>query len=264
MTNKQFDMARIPQTIWTKGLLIGLAAFMLFLVTTGISEASNYLAEQIYPHWQSMDPDGSYLYISLHHVFQAVLALILIALIKIRLNKSWSDFGFNVHEWRFSLKRVLQFCAFWFVLQGSIAVIMMLTGSSPAPFHFPLTTGNFAGYFLFQVLLSGTSEEILFRALVIITMLYVGKRAGYSDKANTIIAVVVSILIFMLGHVNIRFNPFRVDNFNLLQQVTVITFGGFYAYLFLKTKSLLGPMLAHNWLNGVIVLIGLLVNLVFG
>jgi membrane protease YdiL (CAAX protease family) len=114
------------------------------------------------------------------------------------------------------------------------------------------------------VLLSGTSEEILFRALVIITMLSVGKRAGYSDKASTIIAVVVSILIFMLGHVNIRINPFRVENFNLLQQVTVITFGGFYAYLFLKTKSLLGPMLAHNWLNGVIVLIGLLVNLVFG
>jgi membrane protease YdiL (CAAX protease family) len=95
-------------------------------------------------------------------------------------------------------------------------------------------------------------------------MLTVGKRAGYSDKANTIIAVVVSILIFMLGHVNIRFNPFRVENFNLLQQVTVFTFGGFYAYLFLRTRSLLGPMLAHNWLNGVIVLIGLGVNLIFG
>jgi len=262
--NKQSEIVRILQSIWKKGFLLILAAFILFLVTTGISKASFYLAGQIYPHWQSLDPDGSYLYISLHHVFQAVLALILIALIKIRLNKSWSDFGFNTNDWRFALKRVLQFCVFWFVMQGSIAVIMILTGSSPAPFHFPLTTGNFAGYFLFQVLLSGTSEEILFRALVIITMLSVGKRAGYSDKANTIIAVVVSILIFMLGHVNIRINPFRIENFNFLQQVTVITFGGFYAYLFLKTKSLLGPMLAHNWLNGVIVLIGLLVNLVFG
>lgn len=262
-TNKQFGMARILQTIWKKGFLLILAAFILFLVTTGISKASFYLAGQIYPHWQSLDPDGSYLNISLHHVFQAVLALILIALIKIGLNKSWSDFGFNTNDWRFALKRVLQFCAFWFVMQGSIAVIMILTGSSPGPFHFPLTTGNFAGYFLFQVLLSGTSEEILFRSLVIITMLAVGKRAGYSDKVNTIIAVVVSILIFMLGHVNIRFNPFLVENFNLLQQVTVITFGGFYAYLFLKTRSIVGPMLAHNWLNGVGVLVGFLVIQLF-
>ncbi len=263
MANTKFKKAQIFKTIWKKGILLVLAAFILFVVTTGISEASFYLAGKIYPQWQSLDPDGSYLYISLHHVFQAMMALILIAPIKIRLNKSWSDFGFNTNDWRFALKRVLQFCAFWFVLQGSIAVIMMLTGSSPAPFHFPLTAGNFTGYFLFQVLLSGTSEEILFRALVIITMLSVGKHARYSDRANTIIAVVVSILIFMLGHVNIRFHPFRVDNFNLLQQVTVITFGAFYAYLFLKTKSLIGPMLAHNWLNGVIVLIGLGVNLIF-
>ena len=250
--------------IWTKGLRVVLVACILFAATEFFSELSFYLAGKIYPIWQQFDPDGSYLYISIHHVLQALLALGFIAIIKIRLNKSWSDFGFNSNDWRFALKRVLQFCAFWFVLQGIIAVIMMLSGSTPTPFHFPLTAESFAGYFLFQVLLSGTSEEILFRAMVIIPMLYVGKRAGYSDKANTIIAVVVSILIFMLGHVNIRFDPFRVENFNLLQQITVITFGSFYAYLFLKTKSLIGPMLAHNWLNGVIVLIGLLINLVIG
>ena len=255
---------QIFHLIWTKVLRLVLVACILFIVTQFFSKLSFYLTGQIYPEWQQLDPGGSYLFISLHHIFQAVLALVFIAFIKIRLNKSWSDFGFNTNDWRFALKRVLQFCAFWFVMQGSIAVIMILTGSSPAPFNFPLTTGNFVGYFLFQVLLSGTSEEILFRALVIIPMLYVGKRAGYSDRTNTIIAVVVSILIFMLAHVNFGFNPFKIYNFNLLQQITVFTFGGFYAYLFLKTKSLLGPMLAHNWLNGVIVLIGLGVNLVFG
>jgi len=145
---------QIFQMIWTKGLRLVLAACILFIVTQFFSELSFYLAGQIYPEWQQFDPDSSYLLISLHHVFQAVLALGFIALIKIRLNKSWSDLGFNTNNWRFALKRVLQFCAFWNVLQGSIAVIMMLPGSSPAPFHFPLTTGNFTGYFLFHVLLS--------------------------------------------------------------------------------------------------------------
>jgi len=99
--------------------------------------------------------------------------------------------------------------------------------------------------------------------MVIMPLIEVGKRAGYSEKQNTIIAVVVSILIFMLAYVNFGFNPFKIYNFNLLQQITVITLGAFYAYLFLKTRSLVGPMLAHNWLNGVIVLIGLGVNLIF-
>ena len=181
------------------------------------------------------------MYISIHHIFQALFALVCIGVIKNRMNKSWSDFGFNTYEWRFAIKRVLQFCAIWIGVQSVIATSMILSGTTPVPFHFPLTGLNFVGYFLFQVLLSGTSEEILFRAMVIFPMLYVGKRAGLTDKTNTIIAVVVSILIFMLAHVNISFNPFRVSNFIFMQQLTSLSFGAFYAYLLLKTRSLSVP-----------------------
>lgn len=264
MTNSSEDIQPPKRfLIWSKRFLPFLVAFILLIITQFFSDLSFRIAGAIYPKWQRLDPDGSYLYISIHHVFQALFAVVLIALIRTRMNSSWSDFGFNSNQWRLSLKRVLQFCLFWFVLQGSIGVFIILSGNSPVPFNFPLTALNFLGYFLFQVLLSGTSEEILFRALVIIPMLYVGKRAGYSEKSNTIIAVVVSILIFMIAHVKISFNPFEISNFILMQQITVITFGAFYAYLLLKTKSLIGPILAHNWLNGVIVLIGLGVNLIF-
>lgn len=68
----------------------------------------------------------------------------------------------------------------------------------------------------------------------------------------------------MLAHINIAVNPLRVTHFNLLQQVTVFTFGAFYAFLFVRTRSLLGPILAHNLLNAVIVTIGLILLLVFG
>ena len=252
------------QQIWKKVLVLFVTVLALFLLTEIFSEFSMFLASQIYLIFQHIDPNGSFLLISIHHIFQAIFALVFIGVIKKIMNKNWSDFGFNTNEWRFAIKRVLQFCAIWFGVQSIIAVSMILSGSSPVPFHFPLTGRNFVGYFLFQVLLSGTSEEILFRAMVIFPMLFVGKRAGLSDKTNSIIAVVVSILIFMLAHVNFSFNPFMVTNFNFMQQLTVITFGSFYAYLLLKTRSLIGSMLAHNWLNGVIVLIGLFVNLVFG
>ena len=257
-------LSQIYQQFFKKVLLLFVTALVLFLLTQIFSKFSFYLASLIYPRWQHLDPDGSYLFISIHHIFQAIFALVCIGVIKKIMNKSWSDFGFNTNEWRFAIKRVLQFCAIWFGVQSVIATSMILSGTTPVPFHFPLTGLNFVGYFLFQVLLSGTSEEILFRAMVIFPMLYVGKRSGLSEKTNTIIAVLVSILIFMLAHVNFNFNPLRVTNFNFMQQLTIITFGAFYAYLLLKTRSLVGSMLAHNWLNGVIVLIGLLANLVFG
>lgn len=257
-------LSQIYQKILKKVLLLFVTALVLFLLTKIFSDFSFYLAKLIYPKWQQLDPDGSYLNISIHHIFQAIFALVCIWVIKKGMKNSWSDFGFNTNEWRFATKRVIQFCAIWFGVQSIVAIAMILSGTMPVPFHFPLTGLNFVSYFLFQVLLSGTSEEILFRAMVIFPMLHVGKRAGLSDKTNTIIAVVVSILIFMLAHVNFSFKPFRVTNFFIMQQLTVFTFGAFYAYLLLKTRSLVGSILAHNLLNGVIVVIGLLVNLVFG
>ena len=68
----------------------------------------------------------------------------------------------------------------------------------------------------------------------------------------------------MLAHINIAFNPRRVTHFNLLQQLTCLTFGSFYALLFLRTRSLLGPILAHNLLHAVIITTGLMLLLVFG
>lgn len=264
MTNSIEDSKPLNRFItWSKHLLPFLVAFILLIITQFFSSSAFSIADVIYPKWQQLDPDGSFLYISIHHVFQALFAVVFIALIRTSMNSSWSDFGFNTNQWRFAIKRVLQFCLFWFILQGSMAVFIILSGNSPVPFNFPLTVQNFLGYFLFQVLLSGTSEEILFRAMVIFPMLYVGKRAGLSEKSNSIIAVVVSILIFMIAHIKISFNPFEISNFILMQQITVITFGAFYAYLLLKTKSLIGPILAHNWLNGIIVLVGLLVIQLF-
>ncbi len=77
-------------------------------------------------------------------------------------------------------------------------------------------------------------------------------------------AVIVVTVCFMFGHVNFELSPFRLTYFNWLQQVTVVIFGIFYAFLFVRTRSLVGPILAHNLLNGVVVTISLLVILTSG
>ncbi|MFQ3684676.1 hypothetical protein, partial [Roseiflexus sp.] len=178
--------------------LIGLAGLFLVL-TRVISDVSFALAGKIYPAWRWIDPDGAFLYITLHHVFQAAIAFAgILALAKV-LCLSLAEFGFNTNQWRYAVKRVLQFCGAWFILQGSIATAMMLSGTTPAPFPFPLSAANFGGHLLFQVLLSGASEEILYRSLVITSMLAFGRKLGYGEKTSILLAVIIVTVCFVFG-----------------------------------------------------------------
>ena len=249
---------------WRTGGLMAFLALAFLILTRLISEISFLLAQPVYQTLRFLDPDGSFLNISLHHLFQGLLALLAIFLLSRMLRIPLTDFGFNLNDWRYAVRLVLQFSLFWFFFQGGIGVLMMLFGDSSAAFRFPLTAWNFGGYFAFQILLSGTSEEILFRALVMTPLLVYGKKSGLAEKPNGLLAGGIATLIFMLAHINIAFDPLRVTHFNLLQQLTVFTFGSLYAFLFLRTRSLVGPILAHNLLNAAIVTIGLILFLVFG
>ncbi len=243
---------------------IGFLGLVFLAITRLLSEVAFLLAQPMAQSMRVFDPDGSFLYISLHHIWQGVFALFTILLLARIYRIPLTQFGFNLNEWRFVVRRVLQFSLSWFFLQGSIGALMMVFGDTSAAFHFPLTSWNFGGYFAFQILLSGSSEEILFRALVMTPLLLYGKHSELADKTNALLAGGIATLIFMLAHINIAFDPLRVTNFNPLQQLTVFTFGSFYAYLFVKTRSLLGPILAHNLLNAVIVTIGLILYFIFG
>lgn len=249
---------------WKTGGQLTLLGVAFLALTRLISEIAFLLAQPAYQALRALDPDGSFLYISLHHIWQAAFALLAILFLARLLRIPLAEFGFNLHGWRYAVRLVLLFSLFWFLVQGSIGALMVGFGDTSAAFHFPLTARNFGGYFAFQILLSGTSEELLFRALVMTPLLMVGKKGGLTEKSNTLLAGGIATLIFMLAHINIAFNPLRVTHFNVLQQLTVLTFGAFYAFLFIKTRSLLGPLLAHNLLNAVIVTVGLVLFLVFG
>lgn len=244
---------------------------MLVLLGTGflaltrlISEISFLMARPIYQSLSFLDPDGSFLYISLHHIFQGLLALLAIWLVSRIWKIPFADFGFNTRQWQHALRWVSQFCLVWFILQLSMGIWIVLSGNTLTAFSFPLNARNFGSYFAFQILLSGTGEEPLFRSLVMAPLLFYGKKVGLGDKRNAVIAAGIATLIFMIAHINFAINPLRVTHFNILQQLTCLIFGIFYAFLFLRTKSILGPILAHNLLNGIIVTSGLILILIFG
>ncbi|MCX7776138.1 MAG: CPBP family glutamic-type intramembrane protease [Rectinemataceae bacterium] len=239
-------------------------AFALLVVTRLISEISFMLAEPLYRLLRAWDPDGSFFLISMHHLLQAGFAMLVILVMARVLRIRLRDFGFNLRERERGIRLVAGACLVWFFVQGIAGALMMSRGLTSAAFPFPLTIGNFAGYLAFQVLLSGTSEEILFRALVMTPLIWYGVRAGLSEKTAAWLAAGIATVIFMLAHINIAFSPLRITHLNMLQQLTVLIFGAFYAYLFIRTRSLAWPILAHNLLNGVIVIIGLVLFLAYG
>lgn len=130
-------------------------------------------------------------------------------------------------------------------------------------FTFPLNFRNYIGYYLFEVLLSGTSEEIMFRSLVITLMLSLWGKYFSNSKRFSIVVISASTLIFMIAHINFNLFPFKITHFDILQQLTCLASGLCFGYLFLKTKSIVGCMIAHNLLNGIITLMTLLFVLSF-
>lgn len=238
-------------------------ALLMIIAVESISKYSFFLADRIFPAISFIDPENAFLYITLHHIFQGLIAFALIVLIA-RVNcEKLSALGLNMNQWQYSAQRVAQFALLWFVIQFGVGYAMMVQTPIDNLFPFELTVKNYAGYFLFQILLSGTSEELLYRPLLMGGLLLMGKRLGFPDKLNIALAVLTSLFAFIIGHISFTLIPFQILSYNVLQLLTVVIFGGFYAYLYVKTKSVFGAILAHNTLNGVIVFSSLLLTIIF-
>ncbi len=260
MESKPLNQRAVRYLLW---LTVPLLTVALFALTSVISSASYHLAERCAASLMRLDPDQSYLVISIHHVFQAIAALLVIVLLSLVFRKKLTAFGFNKNELRFSMRSVLLFCAIWFVIQFVLTYVLTKYFGLNGSFPYPLTTRNVIGNFLFEILLSGTSEEILFRAMVIPPMIFVFRTFIKKESSAKIIAVVCSTLIFTLAHVGYTLDPFSITTLVPAQLATCVLFGTFYGWLLVRTKSIIGPMLAHNLLNGVITISTLLITILF-
>jgi membrane protease YdiL (CAAX protease family) len=102
----------------------------------------------------------------------------------------------------------------------------------------------------FQLLLSGPSEELIFRAFAI-TMLVPVIRGRFL-KGKVSYANLIAALIFGLAHVKFSFAPFAVD-YTLYQVLMSVILGLFYGDCYEKTGSVYYPMIMHSVSNIVMV-----------
>ncbi len=227
-----------------KALKSILWVLFLTLILLGVPKLSGMIASFFY--YQAIDPDGAYAWISVHHIVQALIFVIIIII----LNKFKPlDFGFGWGNKEVGKKYVLSFTLIFGAGSLGTHLLMVLTNSFQQ-FAYPLTTTNIIGQLSFQLLLSGPSEELIFRAFAITMLALVIKNRVFNGKASA--ANIIGAVIFGLAHMSFSFAPFVVS-YNSFQVVLSIVLGFFYGDCYEKSNSMYYPMVMHSISNIVMV-----------
>jgi len=221
----------------------GIGVLWIFLLTfllLGVPRLSGVIAS--FFDYQTIDPDGAFAWITVHHLVQAAIFLIMIFCLS---SFKQLDFGLGWGIKDVGKKYVVRFTLIFGL--GSLAshVLVILTGSFQA-FPYPLSAGNIIGQMGFQLFLSGPSEELIFRAFAITMLALVIRGRILNGKVS--LANLFAAVIFGLAHVGFSFAPIAL-RYDPFQVILSIILGLFYGDCYEKTNSVYYPMIMHSISN---------------
>ena len=204
-----------------------------------------------------LDPDGAFAWISVHHIVQALIVLAIMIPIA-RTRKIDFGFGWGDRAVGFRFVRV-----FSLVFLGYIAVsmVIVLAAGTFQTFPYPMTSRNIAGQLTFQLLLSGPSEEIIFRGFAIAMLARVVKGGLLTGKVSS--ANIIAAVMFGLAHVGVSFSPFALT-YHPFQIVYSIGLGIVYGICFERSRSVYYPMMLHSISNVVAVGVSVVATAILG
>ncbi len=121
-------------------------------------------------------------------------------------------------------------------------------------YDFPLTTRNILGTLGFQLLLSGPSEEILFRAFPIaILSCMLQREIGIRFfRWHISLPVIIAAVFFAVAHISWSITKFYLS-FDPFQLAYAFVLGIIYGIIYQKSKSVLYPMMVHSISNFIMV-----------
>ena len=211
------------------------------------------IAQAAGPWLKSVDPDNAFAWLSVHHLSQIAMTLALMLLWGGWSLKQW---GFNLNEANVSLRWLGWFALFFTLGTLVFAILPMILTHSAHPLFplgpFPLNARNVSGSLGFYYLLSGSGEEPLFRGFVLSMLLVAWRGELRVGRIVLPTAALWVTLLFMLAHINYTISPFRITQFVWQQQLMALAVGLFYALAMYRTGSLLCPILAHGFSNGIV------------
>ncbi|MBW6465864.1 MAG: CPBP family intramembrane metalloprotease [Brevefilum sp.] len=252
-----------------KILLQILWALLMAAVLLGVPRLAGLAADQF--DYSAVDPDGAFAWISVHHIVQALIFLALMLAIS-KLGGVQFGFGWGDRQVGWFYVRL-----FGLIFTGYVVVSLLITilSGSFQGFQYPLNARNVSGQLGFQLLLSGPSEELIFRAFAM-TMLgllisggLVRGETGFGRVITSVfggelsIVNLIAAVIFGLAHVRFSFSPFSVS-FSTGQVIYSIGLGLFYGVCYERSGSMIYPMIMHSISNVVAVGMSIIATLILG
>jgi membrane protease YdiL (CAAX protease family) len=156
------------------------------------------------------------------------------------------DFGFGCGDTKKGMKYLAVFTVVFTIIALIIHILMYVYDQLPT-YDFSLNTRNIIGTLSFQLFLSGTSEEILFRALPITVLVYVFGNRVYI-KGHITLEIIISSFLFSIAHMKWSLSPLTIDA-NLFQLFYAFVLGTIQGIAYQESQSVLYPMLMHSLAN---------------
>lgn len=231
--------------------LLGIIVFVSLLLLQVLLGKAGHILANITPH-QQIDPYGSFAGISIHHIGQMIIALIVILVLSKPLK---TNFCFQLGDVKKGMKYLALFTAAFAIISLALHVFMYVNKQLPS-YSFPLDKRNIIGTLGFQLFLSGPSEEVVFRALPITVLMYAfGK--SIPVKGNITLEVILASVLFSFAHISWSLSPFviKIDFFQIFYAFVLGTIQGI---VYQRARSILYPILMHSISNVLMIGIGYL------
>lgn len=192
----------------------------------------------------AFDPDRVFAYLYAHHAVEAVGGLVLIVVVG-RPALVWIS---RLGDVRVAVRAIAVFTVVIAALAFLFNVLpVLLGGLAPNP-GYPMVARNMTGILLFQLVLVGIGEELLFRGAMLGTLRRVSTRSVRLVFFRVSLAGVLTAVMFGLAHAvfyDIAFWPITLTP-NWIQIGYAFGLGVYYAALAERTGSLWGAVVSHN------------------
>lgn len=241
----------------TKRVRVGIRLILVFLFQQ-ISSKIAALVANIFDY-STIDKYDVFAWLTIHHIVQALFALVLIAI----LSKTHNiDFGFKLGDKKIGIKYVKIFTMAMLAYITITSAIGYLSNQI-MQYDYPLTYVNVLGSLSFQLIFSGPSEEILYRALPIsiITYLIPSEKGIKISKLHISCANIISAIFFALAHIKWTVSPFSLS-MDYMQLLFSLGLGVMYGIVYQKSKSVIYPMIMHSFTNVAVVGAGYILYIV--
>lgn len=228
------EKIKTKKTIYILLAILGLFAFQSFA-----SKLGGFVADLF--QYEVIDKDGTFMSVSVHHIVQMIVALVLIFVIS---KKSNLDFGLIP---RLNKSGILYTAIFAIIILIYVLISYVVGYSldTIAPYEYELNISNVLGTLGFQLFLSGTSEEILFRALPITVL---GGVICKDNKKSYIFIIVIASVLFSVAHIRWTLFPVSIS-FSWFQLIYAFILGIAYGLTYVKSESIIYPMIMHGLSN---------------